>query len=157
MLFRSEYESAVKSTSEKKIHAAIYARRSDIGAIIHSHPLWCSSVAAARREMPVQSAEMEKLVGGSARSAEYAFPGTKKLMEGAVAALDGGRNACFLSNHGMIACAKDLDGAFEVCRVMEESAMLFIKKEAGAVLGREALGSDDIIEAFGKLIAENKK
>lgn len=151
-----EYDSAVKPTSEKRIHAAIYAHRPDVGAVIHSHPLWCSSVAAARREMPVQSAEMERLVGGSARSAAYAFPGTKKLMEGAIAALDGGRNACFLSNHGMIACAGTLDEAFEVCRIMEESAKLFILKEAGAILGKEASDSDDIIQAFTKLNMENK-
>lgn len=59
-----EYVSEVKPTSEKKIHAAIYRDRPEIGAVIHSHPLWSSAAAAARMEIPVLSEEHKKLLVG---------------------------------------------------------------------------------------------
>lgn len=142
-----EYDSPIKPTSEKKIHAAVYRERKDINAVIHSHPLNCSSVAAARVELPVMSSEMEKLVGGSARVGEYGLPGTKKLTAATVAAL-GGRNACLMANHGVLTCAGSIDEAFEVCRIMEESAGLFIAQAAGKILKKDKTVARDIIEAF---------
>lgn len=142
-----EYDSPIKPTSEKKIHAAIYRERKDINAVIHSHPLHCSSVAAARREIPVMSPEMQQLVGGSARTGKYGLPGTKKLTAGTVEALQG-RNACLQANHGVIACADSIEKAFEVCRVMEESAKLFIERETKNILGKKNIADGDIIEAF---------
>lgn len=150
-IYTLEYDSPIKPTSEKKIHAAIYRDRPDINAVIHSHPLWCSSVAAARKEMPVVSDAMQKAVLGSARVGAYGLPGTKTLTKGAVEALKG-RNACFLANHGMFACATSIEEAFEVCKIMEESSRRFIERAAGEILGRKASGSDDIIAAFRKIV-----
>lgn len=142
-----EYTSDIKPTSEKKIHAAIYRDRPEINAVIHSHPVWCSSVAAARRDMPVMSAEMEKLVGGSARVGDYGLPSTKKLTLATVRAING-RNACFMANHGVITCGASLDEAFDVCRVMEESSRLFIEKETMLLSGKDIFDETDMFKLF---------
>lgn len=147
-----EYVSDVKPTSEKKIHAAIYRDRPEIGAVIHSHPLWSSAAAAARMEIPVLSEEHKKLLGGdTVRAAEYALPGTKKLTNGAVAAMQG-RNACFLSNHGIVACAETIEGAFEVCKAMEENSRAYIESIVKKELGKDTVDIDDIFEVFYKRI-----
>ena len=147
-----EYVSDVKPTSEKKIHAAIYRDRPEIGAVIHSHPLWSSAAAAARMEIPVLSEEHKKLLGGdTVRTGEYGLPGTKKLTNGAVAAMKG-RNACFLSNHGIVACAETIEGAFEVCKAMEENSRAYIESIVKKELGKDTIDIDDIFEVFYKRI-----
>lgn len=142
-----EYNSPIKPTSEKKIHAAIYRDRKDINAVIHSHPLNCSSVAAARKEIPVMSEKMQELVGGDIKVGHYGLPGTKKLTAGAVEALKG-RNGCLLANHGVVACAASIDGAFEVCQVMEDSAKQFIEYKAREILNKQESSPTDVIDAF---------
>ena len=147
-----EYVSEVKPTSEKKIHAAIYRDRPEIGAVIHSHPLWSSAAAAARKEIPVLSEEHKRLLGGdTVRAGAYGLPGTKKLTNGAVEAMKG-RNACFLSNHGIVACAETIEGAFEVCKAMEENSRAYIESVVKRELGKDSVDIDDIFEVFYKRI-----
>lgn len=146
-----EYTSEVKPTSEKKIHAAIYRDRPEIGAVIHSHPLWSSAVAAARIEMPVKDERHRKLIGESVRPGTYGLPGTKKLTAGAVEAIKG-RNACFLANHGIVACAPTIEEAFEVCRAMEECSRDFIESFVKKELGKDKVSVEDIFTVFRKKI-----
>lgn len=146
-----EYTSDVKPTSEKKIHAAIYRDRPEIGAVIHSHPLWSSAVAAARIEMPVKDERHRKLIGESVRPGAYGLPGTKKLTAGAVEAIKG-RNACFLANHGIVVCAPTIEEAFEVCRAMEECSRDFIESFVRKDLGKEEISIEDIFTVFNKKI-----
>ena len=142
-----EYDSPVKPTSEKKIHAAIYRDRPEIGAVIHSHPLWSSTCAAARVTMPALTEKMRELVGEDVRTSAYGLPSTKTLTEGAVEAIKG-RNACFLANHGIIVCAPTMEEAFEICREMEACSKLYIENAVKAVLGKEEVTIDDIFEVF---------
>lgn len=142
-----EYNSPIKPTSEKKIHAAIYRDRKDINAVIHSHPPASSSVAAARREMPVMSDEMQKYIGGSVKVGKYGLPGRKGLTAATVEALQG-RNACFMANHGICACASSIEEAFEVCRVLEESSKRFLESEAMKVTGEKEFNLDVLETAF---------
>lgn len=144
-----EYTSDVKPTSEKKIHAAIYRDRPEIGAVIHSHPLWSSAVAAARIEMPVKDERHRKLIGESVRPGTYGLPGTKKLTAGAVEAMKG-RNACFLANHGIIACAPTIDEAFEVCKAMEECSKNYIESFVKKELNKDKVSVEDIFTVFYK-------
>lgn len=130
-----EWTGKLKPTSEKKLHAGILRERPEINAVIHSHPVNCSVVAAARREMPVMNDDMKKYVLGSAKAAVYALPGTKKMTVGTMEALKG-RNACFMANHGVIACGADLEIAFETCRVMEESSKQFVAESAEKMSGK---------------------
>lgn len=146
-----EWGGDVKPTSEKKIHAAIYRERPEIGAIIHSHPVWGSAVAASRKSLPVSDEDLKVILGGDVECGAYGLPGTKTLTAGATTAIKG-KNACFMANHGVLACANDMDGAFEVCRVLEEASRAYISEKAGEILGKTDITTDDIIEAFGKVV-----
>lgn len=124
-----EWTGPRKPTSERKIHAAILKDRPDINVVLHSHPTQCSIMASTRLNLPVMSEKMQKYVGGDAKCAKYGFAGTKKLTKNTVKAMKG-RNACLLANHGMFACGATLEDAFEACRVMEESSILYIEQMA---------------------------
>ena len=136
-----------KPTSERKIHAAIMAARPEINATIHSHPVYCSILASARIELPVMSAEMEKLVGGPARVGAYGLPGTKTLKKGTVAAMEG-RNACFMANHGVFCAGKDMDEAFEIIRIMEKSSYEYIKQMTLKATGQKTYSDELLFDYF---------
>lgn len=120
-----EYEGALKPTSEKGLHAAIYSGRPDVGAVIHTHSKYCSIFAAAQKEMPITSEEAQKTFGNSLPLASYGLPGTKKLMKNTAYAI--GQNfGCIMANHGMAACGSNLETAFENCCVLEELGMQYI-------------------------------
>jgi len=124
-----EYEGLHKPSGEKDIHATLLRERKDINVVMHSHPSECSALAAARVDLPVQSEEMEKLIGGDAKVSKYALPSTKGLAKATIAAIEG-RNACLMANHGMLSVGKTVDEAFERCRIMEESAKAYIDDKA---------------------------
>ena len=146
-----EYVSDIKPTSEKKLHAAIYRARPEINAVMHSHPLWCSSVAAARKTLPVMSEEMGRLVKGEARTGAYGLPGTKKLTTATMEAL-GDRNACFLANHGMVCCATSIEECFEVAKIMEESSKKFLEETVMKQAGAEAFSMEDLEVVFRRCL-----
>lgn len=117
-------EAGKTPTSEKGIHAAIYKRRPDIGAVIHTHSKYCSVFAAAQEEMPVIS-EHRDVFGDVIKIGEYASAGTDKLMENTANAL--GQNfGALMSNHGMVACGADIETAFENCRKLEENGRVYL-------------------------------
>jgi L-fuculose-phosphate aldolase len=142
-----EYEGSIKPTSERKIHAAVYRERSDINAVIHSHPFYSSSMAAARHQLPVLSSEMLKLVLGDVRVGSYGLPGTKKLTKATIFALKG-RNACYMANHGIMACGANLDMAFKVCKLIEELSKQYIEKETLKFTGKDSFSEKDLITVF---------
>ena len=123
-----EYDSPIKPTSEKKIHAAIYRDRPDIGAVIHSHPWNGCAVASTRREMPITTPEARELIGETARTGKYGLPGTKKLTKGTVEAMKD-RNACFMANHGILCAGKDMETAFATCAALEREAGIYLGVE----------------------------
>ena len=113
-------------TTEKGLHAGIYESRSDIGAIIHTHSKYCSIFAAARKPLQVLDEKLAKITGELIYISDYAYAGSRKLTKNVVKAL-GDRSGCIISNHGMIACGKDLQDALEICLAMEKAAEQYIE------------------------------
>lgn len=123
-----EYEGKIKPSSEYKLHAEIYKTRSEINAVIHTHQMNASTVAAARREVPPILDDMAQIIGPSVRVAEYALPSTKKIVKCTVKALKG-RMAALMANHGAVCIGRDIDEAFVVCQVLEKACKAFIEAE----------------------------
>ena len=124
----SRFEGSIKPSSEKELHGEIYRRRKDINAVVHTHQMNASTVAAARREVPPILDDMVQLIGPSIRVADYALPSTKKIANKIVKALDG-RMAALIANHGAVCIGRDMDEAFIVCQVLEKACKAFIEAE----------------------------
>lgn len=119
-----EYEGDIKPTSEKGLHAAIYKKRPDVGAVIHTHSKYCSVFAAAGKDMPVLKA-YSSVFGDKVKTASYALPGSKSLMNNTAEAV-GNNYGAIMSNHGMVACGRDLEAAFENCVNLEENGKRYL-------------------------------
>lgn len=108
-------------SSEWPLHQAVYVARPDARAIVHAHPLYCTSLACARRAIPPFHYMVAVAGGRDVRCAPYATYGTDELGHHAVTALEG-RFACLLANHGLVALGRNLEHAFTVAREVETLA-----------------------------------
>jgi L-fuculose-phosphate aldolase len=100
----------LKPSSEWRFHCDIMKARADVGAIVHTHPIYATAFAICRKDIPAVHYMIAAAGGPTIRCGGYASYGTAELSAIALAALEG-RNACLLANHGMIAVGADLDKA----------------------------------------------
>lgn len=148
-----EWTGKLKPTSERGIHAAIYRSRPDVGAVIHTHPTYAGVFASARVNLPVDNDELKEIFGGEdVKVASYGLPGTKMLREGTVKAMVG-RNACFMANHGVLCCGKDMDEAFKVIHSLENACREYVEKKVLKMTAASEY-SDDILN---ELYLQSKK
>lgn len=115
----------LKPSSELPLHLAIYRTRSDIGAIVHTHSIFASACAVARKAIPPIIEDLIQVTGGSVDVAEYALPGTEELALNAAKALNG-KKALLLANHGVIGCGDSLEEAVTACELVEKAAQIYI-------------------------------
>ncbi len=115
-----------KPTAEKGLHAGIYERRPEVGAVIHTHSTYCSVFAAAHKPLQIEDPELAKITGELLYVADHAFAGTKALTQNALKAL-GDRAGCIMSNHGMVCCGSDIEDAFSIALAIEKAAESYIE------------------------------
>ncbi len=123
-----QYEGAIKPSSEYHLHAEVYKQRKEINAVIHTHQMNATTVAAARREVPPIIDDMVQIIGSSVRVSKYTLAGTQKFAKYAVKALRG-RQAALLANHGAVCVGRNLEEAFVVSEVLEKACKAFIEAE----------------------------
>ncbi|HOX30795.1 MAG TPA: class II aldolase/adducin family protein [Spirochaetales bacterium] len=117
-----------KPSSEKDLHREIYRSRPEVNAVIHTHSMSASTVAAARREVPPILDDLAQIVGPSLRVADYALPGTGKMRRTALKGLRG-RMAVLLANHGAVALGRSMGEALTCARIVEKGCRAFVEAE----------------------------
>ncbi len=124
MRFDGPPEGRRRPSSEWQLHRDILASRPEVGAVLHAHPMFCTTLACLRRGIPAFHYMVAAAGGTDVRCAPYATFGTEELARGALAALDG-RKACLMANHGMLALGADLAGAFKLAVEVETLAAMY--------------------------------
>jgi L-fuculose-phosphate aldolase len=97
-------------SSEWRFHRDIMPARTDVNAIVHAHPTFCTILAIMERGIPAIHYMIAAAGGPDIRCGPYAIFGSAELSKHAVDALDG-RRACLLAHHGMIAIGSSLEKA----------------------------------------------
>ncbi len=113
-----EFEGERKPTSEWRFHLDILNARPEIGAVIHTHSMFATTLACLRKDVPPFHYMIAVSGGNTIRCAPYALFGSETLSRVALKALEGHR-ACLLANHGMIALGENLKQAFDVAVEIE--------------------------------------
>ena len=116
-------EGDLPPSSESLLHLDIYARRKDVGAVVHTHSVFSSVAAVIGREIPPILDEMVVYIGGGIRVSEYAFPGTQELAERVCGALEE-RSAALIRNHGAVGVGSTVEEALRVCALVERVAKI---------------------------------
>jgi L-fuculose-phosphate aldolase len=124
MRLDGSHEGRRKPSSEWRFHWDILAARPEVGAVLHAHSMFCTTLACLRRGIPSFHYMVAVAGGVDIRCAPYATFGTEELSRHAVAALEG-RKACLLANHGMLALGRDLAGTFKLAVEVETLAAMY--------------------------------
>ena len=138
----------LKPSTEWRFHLDIMRARPDVGAIVHSHPPYCTALATLNRPILAAHYMIADFGGPAIECTRYAPFGTKELSELAVAGL-GQRHAVLLGNHGAIAVGADLAIAVRRAQELETLARIYY---LAISVGRPAILSDEevgrIVERF---------
>jgi len=127
------FEGDLKPSSELKLHCEIYKRRPEVNAVIHTHQMYASIIAAAQKDVPLTEGSHRDVLGCDiVKAAPYALPNTKKITMATADAL-GNANAALMSNHGVVCCGSDLDDVFVKCSTLESACQLFLEHATEAV------------------------
>jgi L-fuculose-phosphate aldolase len=122
-------------SSELKMHLEVYRNRPDANAVVHAHPPTATGFAVAG--IALDRAVLAEVITtlGSIPIAEYATPSTEEL-PAAVRKYIKAHDGLLLANHGALALAGDLFGAYYRMETIEHFARISL---TARLLGREHL------------------
>lgn len=141
-------EGNVKPSSEAEMHLALYKRRDDISAVVHTHSVFATTIACLRWELP----PVHYLIGFSGKKvplAPYATYGTPELAQNVAKAI-GNYNAVLLANHGLVAVGETLSRAFSTAEEIELVSEIYYRtKSIGepVILSEEEM--ENVLRKFG--------
>ncbi len=113
-----------KPSSEWRFHRDIYQHRPEAGAVIHAHPVWCTTLACLNKGIPAVHYMIAMAGGNTIRCAPYALFGTQQLSDLALEALHQ-RKACLLANHGLLCFESTLKKALALAEEVELLAQIY--------------------------------
>lgn len=122
--FDGRVEGSRAPSSEWRFHHDLLVSRPDLGAVIHTHAPFCTTLAVMGRGIPAFHYMIAVAGGVDIRCAPYATFGTPELSLAAVEAMRD-RRACLLGQHGMIAAGETLTKALKLTVEVEELAQIY--------------------------------
>ncbi|SMF15603.1 L-fuculose-phosphate aldolase [Desulfovibrio gilichinskyi] len=119
------YDSERKPSSEAGFHTALYKKRFDVNAVVHTHSVYATTVACLNMELPA----VHYLVGFAGKKvplAPYATFGTPELADHVINTIEN-YNAVLLANHGLITVGARIQNAFDAAEELELIARIYIQ------------------------------
>ncbi|MEM1586085.1 MAG: class II aldolase/adducin family protein [Candidatus Bathyarchaeia archaeon] len=113
-------EGSLKPSIETPFHAAIYRRRNDVNAVVHSHNPITSGLTLVGIKIKPATIETATMLG-EVKVVPWALPGTKRLANLVSEYIEGAK-ALVLMNHGVIGVGRSLLEAEAIVEALEEAA-----------------------------------
>jgi len=129
-----------KPSTEVWSHRAIYLKRPDVMAIVHTHAPIATGLATAERTF--------KLGGKNIGLIPYVHPGKGEMPE-AIEKLIADHDALLITNHGAITVAATLDEAYRMTIVMEDMAKTIATRNKAF-----AAGADNVQTTMSSLVVD---
>lgn len=112
-----------KPSIETGMHLAVYRTRSDISAVIHAHPIFCSLFSTMKREINHRLLSETYAIIGHIEYVPYYKIGSHELAE-AVAAASEKADCIIMRNHGVLTVGTSLLQAYDRLEVLEAAAKI---------------------------------
>lgn len=143
-------ERSLEPSSETPMHTGIYRARSEVGAVVHTHARFSTTLACLGWPIPPVHYMLTTLSrGGWVPLADYATYGTEELAGYAGETLGDSHTVCLLRNHGTIAVGESPAEAFARTVVLEEMAEIYYRAR---VAGEPVLLTDQqVVEVATKI------
>lgn len=113
-------------SSEWQFHRAVYQRRTDLHAVLHTHAVHASALACLRRPLPPFHYMVAIAGGTDVPCTPYHLFGTPQLSE-AVGEAMRHRLACLMANHGLVAAGRDMAHALKVLQEIEALCEVYLR------------------------------
>lgn len=134
-------DGAAKPSSEYDMHRIFYLKRPGVGAVVHTHSTYATTLACMHLGIP----PLHYIVAYAGREVPcipYVPFGTWELAEAALAGMGTG-NALLLGNHGMLAVGSNISIALDIAQQVEFAANLYFNCKS---VGEPKLLSDQQLE-----------
>ncbi len=138
-------EGSTKVSSEFPMHHAIYQKRPEVNAIVHTHPVYATAFALAGKNIPDNYLIEARVILGPTALAEYGTPGTTEMVE-AIAPHITEVNSILLKNHGAVTYGRDLAEAYNKMDVLEAIAKTIIMSK---LIGDPQIISEENLAKLG--------
>ena len=115
-----------RPSSEWQFHRAIYGRRSDLNAVLHTHSVNATALACLGRRLPPFHYMVAVAGGDDVPCVPYHLFGTPALGEDVARAFEV-RHACLLAHHGLVAGGTSLAHAARVLVEVEALCEAYLK------------------------------
>lgn len=115
-----------KPSVETGMHAAVYKKRGDVQAIIHTHQVYASALTLVRAPIPALFDEQVRFLGRTVKIIPYAPSGTQMLASSVARHVGDGYNAYLMQNHGALVFGHDMERAVHNVEIMEKCALAYL-------------------------------
>jgi L-fuculose-phosphate aldolase len=109
------------ASSEIAVHLRAYARRPDVGAVVHAHPPTATGFALAGQTLPERALTEVDVLLGPVPLVPYGTPGTTQLAD-RFEPFWTGHDAFLMANHGALTLGPDLRVAHQRMETLEHAA-----------------------------------
>jgi L-fuculose-phosphate aldolase len=117
------YPDQFKPSSELWMHLALYRIRSDVNAVMHSHPPYVIACSLVNVSLLPIGSEAPIFLGENVPMVPYVLPASPLLAE-AVAKVAADNNVIILQNHGLVTLGKNNHEAYYRTELSEEIAKI---------------------------------
>ncbi len=124
MGFDGSYSGRRIPSTEWRFHRDILKNRAEVDVVIHTHAIFCTTLAIHGRSIPAIHYMVGVAGGIDIRCAPYVTPTTQALSDMALAALEG-RRACLLAHHGVIVIGETLRSTLALLVEVENLAQQY--------------------------------
>ena len=121
-----------RPSSELAVHLRVYARRPDVGAVVHAHPPVATGFAVAGEGFPATVLPEIIVQVGAVPLVPYELPGTEALAERCEPFL-AAHDAFLMANHGAVTVGPSLAVAHQRMESLEHTARILL---TARLLGR---------------------
>lgn len=147
-----------KRTSEILVHLAIYAKRPDINAVIHSHPPHATAFAIAGIPLPEGIHPEAEVFLGKVQTAPYALPSTDALPNSILPLIKADTNTVLMGNHGSVSFSHDLTDAYYRLEILDAYCrILLLTKQLGHVNVLDKQQMHDLLKVKQKFGLEDER
>ncbi|HOD28014.1 MAG TPA: class II aldolase/adducin family protein [Syntrophales bacterium] len=110
---------------EAGLHAAVYRKRPEIRAIVHTHQPFASVFALTNRPVPALFDEVAFKLGEQVEVIPYALSGSPELAANVAARMDNHAHAYIIQNHGALLLGADLAEAWLNAELLEKACQVY--------------------------------
>jgi L-fuculose-phosphate aldolase len=109
------------ASRELPMHLAIYRRRPDVRAVVHTHSVHATAWSFLDLLLEPETEEVSYYKIGAVRTSQWALSGSPELAQHAAEAL-GNSRAALLARHGVVAAASTVEDARIIAEAVEHQA-----------------------------------